>query len=230
MIWQENRRPQIAKWLESLPRPIGIYAAGDLASVRLLEVCQENRIAVPEEIAILGVVNDVMLCESTRPTLSSIELDTRRVGYEAARLLERRMDGKEPSKEVVHVPPSRVVVRQSTDLMLLEDADVVRALKYIRENACRGIDVDRVANAVGLSRSVLQRRFLQHLKRPPKTEIMRVRIEYAKTLLMRSEKISEGLARQCGFSSLRYFTLAFCREVGMTPAAYRRVQQNAPDS
>ena len=114
--------------------------------------------------------------------------------------------------------------------MLLDDADVVRALQFIRENACKGIDVDRIAEAVGLSRSVLQRRFLRLLRRTPKSEIMRVQIEQAKKLLAKSDKISELIARRCGFSSLRYFTTAFCREAGMTPAAYRRMQRPSRDA
>ena len=225
IIWQESQRPHVAEWLRALPRPIGIYTAGDWIAVRLLEVCLENELAVPEEIAILGLENDVTVCESVKPTLSSIDLDMRRVGYEAAQLLDRMMAGEKPPKDVILVPPGRVVVRQSTDLMLIEDADVVRALQFIREFACASIDVDRVAEAVGLSRSVLQRRFLKHLKRAPKSEIMRVRIERAKTLLTNSDKINENLAHKCGFSSLRYFIMAFCREAGMTPGAYRRSQQ-----
>jgi LacI family transcriptional regulator len=230
IIWQESQRPHVAQWLCCLPRPIGIYTPGDWIAARLLEICLENAIAVPEEIAILGLENDVTVCESVEPTLSSIELDMRQVGYEAAYLLDRMMAGEKPPKDVILVPPSRVVVRQSTDLMHIENADVVHALQFIREHACTGIDVDRVAEEVGLSRSVLQRQFLKHLKRTPKSEIMRIRIDHAKTLLTKSDKVSEIFARKCGFSSLRYFTMAFCREVGMTPKAYRQTQQISHDS
>jgi LacI family transcriptional regulator len=225
LIWQEDTRPQIVEWLRSLPRPIGIYTSGDWSAVRLLEICREIGIAVPEDVAILGLENDATLCESVQPTLSSVEIDSQRVGYEAASLLDRIMDGEKPPKDIVRIPPTRVVVRQSTDLMLIEDADVVRALQFIRKHAAAHIDVDRIAENVGLSRSALQRKFQQHLQRTPKSEIMRVRIELAKSLLTQTEKINESLAHRCGFSSLRYFTMAFCRETGMTPAAYRRTQR-----
>ena len=224
-IWRESQRPLVMQWLRSLPRPIGVYTGGDLHSARLLEICLEIKIAVPEDVAILGNYNDVVICETVRPTLSSIDLDNRRVGYESARLLDRLMAGKKPPKDILYLPPSHVVVRQSTDLMVIEDADVVQAMQFIRDFACTGIDVDRVAEAVGLSRSVLQRRFQRHLGRTPKEEIMRTRIKHATMLLENMDKTSESIAHKSGFSSLNYFKKAFRREVGMTPGAFRQMRK-----
>ena len=160
--WRESQRPGLIKWLRALPRPIGVFTAGDIHSAFLLDICRELNIAVPEEIAILGMGNDSVICETVRPTLSSLDVDARRIGYEAARLLDRMMAGK-PSKDVIFVPPSHVVVRQSTDLVAIEDADVAQAVRVIRESACTGIDVARVAEEVGLSRRSLERRFRQYL-------------------------------------------------------------------
>ncbi len=227
-VWHERQRPRLVKWLRSLPHPIGIYTAGDLQAVRLLDVCRELDVAVPDEIAILSISNDPVVCETVRPTLSSLDLDSRRIGYEAARLLDRKMAGKKP-KGVVYTPPSHVAVRQSTDLMIIPDADVIQAMRYIGEFACKGIDVHEVAEAVGVSRSVLERRFREHLRRAPKTEIMRVRIRHAKTLLAQTDKLSEQVAHLSGFASVVYFTKAFRREVGMTPRAYRRSRRVSRD-
>jgi LacI family transcriptional regulator len=192
-----------------------------MQALRLLDICRESDIAVPEEMAILSVGNDPVICETTRPTLSSLDLDARRIGYEAARLLDQRMAGK-TCEGIIYPPPSHVAVRQSTDLMFVPDADVVQAVRYIREFGCKGIDVPEVARAVGVSRSVLERRFREHLQRTPKSEIMRVRIEHARMLLAQTDKPSEQIARLSGFASAVYFTKAFRREVGMTPRAYRR--------
>ena len=117
--------------------------------MRLLNICRELKIAVPEEIAILGRSNDPVICETMRPTLSSMDLDARQVGYVAAGMLDRMMAG-EKTNELILVPPSHVEVRQSTDLMVIEDADVVQAMQYIRDYACTNIDVPRVAEEVGL--------------------------------------------------------------------------------
>jgi LacI family transcriptional regulator len=227
-VWRERHRPRLIRWLRGLPRPVGIFTSGDLHAVRLLNICREIDIAVPEEMAVLGNGNDPVICETVHPTLSSVDLNARRFGYEAARLLEMKMAGKEP-RHIVSIPPHSVAVRQSTNLMAIENPDIVRAMRFIRENACIGVDVNSMAEELGLSRSFLERGFREHFGRSPKAEIMRVRIERAKMLLDRTDKTSQNLAKQCGFNSLEYFITAFRREVGMTPNAYRRMQRISRD-
>jgi LacI family transcriptional regulator len=225
-VWHEYQRPRLVEWLRSLPRPIAVLTAGDMQAVRLSDACRETGIAVPEEVSILSLSNDPVICETVRPTISSMDLDARRIGFEAATLLARKMAGEHP-KGVVYLPPSHIVVRQSSEIMHIADADVVQAMQFIRDFACTGINVSRVAKKVGLSRSVLERRFQQYLGRTPKAEIMHVRIERAKMFLSQTDKSSESIAHKCGFASLVYFTKAFRREVGMTPRAYRRMRHVA---
>jgi LacI family transcriptional regulator len=224
-VWHESQQPALLKWISSLPRPIGIYAPGDLHAVRLLNACRELNIAVPEEIAILGRGNDAVICETVHPTLSSLDLNSRLFGYEAAGLLDRIMAG-ESSKDTIWIPPSHVAIRRSTDIVAIEDADIARAVQFIRQFACMGIDVPRVAEEVQLSRTVLENQFRRYLGRSPKAEIMRVRMEHAKMLLTRTDKTCENVAHKSGFSSLEYFIKAFRREVGMTPQTYRRMQKS----
>jgi LacI family transcriptional regulator len=221
--WDERWRPNVAKWVRTLPRPVGVFTPADSHAVRLLDVCRELNVAVPEELALLGMGNDPVICETLRPTLSSLDLNAARIGYEAARLLDRKMAGRQ-SNDVVRVPPSHVAVRQSTDLMVMDDADMVRAMQFVREFACTGIDISRVAEEVGLSLSVLQRRFHKYLGRTPKSEIMRVQIEHAKRLLSQTDRSCESVAKKSGFTSLTSFTRAFHRETGTTPNAYRRMR------
>ncbi len=228
-VWHEHHRPRLIEWLRSLTFPIGIYTAGDMQALRLLDACRELSIAVPEEVGILSISNDPVICETVRPSLSSMDLDARRIGYEAAALLHRKMSGERTSG-VIYTPPSHIAVRQSTEIMHIADADVVQAMQFIRDFACSGIDVTRVAEKVGLSRSVLERRFQQYLGRTPKAEIMHVRIERAKMLLAQTDKSSESIAHKCGFSSLVYFTKAFRRNVGITPRAYRRIRRITRDA
>jgi LacI family transcriptional regulator len=227
-VWTEKQRPGLIKWIGSLPRPIGIFTPGDPHSLRLLDLCRELDIAVPEEIAILGLCNDSVICETVRPTLSSIDVDARRVGFEAAGLLDRMMSGK-PAKDIIYVPPSHVVVRQSTDLMAIEDSDVAHAVRFIRQFACKAIDVSHVVEDVGLSRRALERRFRQSLGRSPKEEIMRIRIDHAKMLMAQTDQTSESIARKSGFSSLEYFTKVFRQKVGMKPQAYRKMRRISRD-
>jgi LacI family transcriptional regulator len=226
--WRESQQAGLIEWLRGLPRPIGIFSPGDIHSAFLMDVCREIDIPVPEEMAILGAGNDTVICETVRPTLSSVDLDARRMGFEAAKLLDQMMTGK-TTKDIILVPSSHVAVRQSTDLMAIEDADVAQAMRMIREYACKGIDIGRVAEEIGLSRRALERRFLKQVGRTPKGEIMRVRIEHAKTLMAQTDQSSESIARKSGFSTLEYFTQVFRRHVGMKPQAYRKMRRISRD-
>jgi LacI family transcriptional regulator len=136
-------------------------------------------------------------------------------------MLDRKMAGK-PAGETLYIPPSHVAVRQSSDVTVVDDPDLVQAMRFIRECACMDIDVQRVADEVGLSRRVMERRFRQYLDSTPKEEILRIRIEHAKALLARTDKTIESIVHKCGFHSVVYFTMAFRREVGITPSAFRR--------
>jgi LacI family transcriptional regulator len=220
-VWRDAQRPALLRWIRALPRPIGIYTPGDLHAVRLLDICHEAKIVVPDEIAILGRGNDPVICETVHPTLSSVDIDSRRIGYEAAKMLARKMANK-PVVEPLLFPPRQVVVRQSTDFAHVDDPDVAQAVLFIRQYACDAIDVPRVAKEVGISRRSLEIKFRQHLERTPKEEILRMKLERAKPLLERSEKTLETIAHQSGFPSAKYFSAAFLRELGETPAAYRK--------
>jgi LacI family transcriptional regulator len=226
--WSERQIPKVVEWLKSLPHPIGILTPGDFHAVRLMNICRKLKIAVPEEIAILGRGNDPVICETMRPTLSSLDLDARGVGYAAAGLLDRMMRGESPT-ELILVAPSHIETRQSTDLMVIEDEDVVQAMQYIRDYACSDIDVPRVAEEVGVSRRMLERRFHEFLGRSPKEEIIRIRMETAKMLLARTDMPRETIARRCGFASPTYFSMAFHRIVGMKPQAYRKMRRVSRD-
>lgn len=223
--WEERQRADAAGWLQTLPQPIGILCASDVHAMRLLEVCRDCQIAVPERVAVLGVDNDPVVCGMTEPTLSSVDLDSRRIGYEAAELLARRMAGRSSSGEPRYTPPSHIETRQSTDVLAVADADVAEAVRFIRENAHRGIRVAQVASGIGLSRRTLERRFQQCLDRSLKAEILRVQIENAKRLLAQSGLPIEAVGRRCGFPAFKYFGQAFRRETGATPRAFRRARR-----
>ena len=188
----------------------------------LLGTCRAQGIAVPEQVAILANGDDPVIYNVTTPPLSGLDTNPGLVGYEAAALLDRMMAGQPPPKEVLWIPPSRVVARQSTDILNIADAEVALAVRFIREYACRGIDVPKVAAVAGISRRVLERRFHEHLGRTPKEEILRVCIERAKMLLEQSDMSVEMVAKQSGFASFRNFAAIFRREVGTTPRQFRR--------
>ena len=220
--WATAQRPAVVGWLRQLPKPAGVFTPDLEHALCLLELCRAKGIAVPEQIAILVNGDDPVLYNVTTPPLSGVDTNPSLVGYEAAALLNRMMAGGRPPKDVLWVQPARVVARQSTDVLNISDAEVALAVRFIREHACRGIDVSDVSVAGSFSRRGLERRFQAILNRTPKEEILRVQLERAKMLLERRDMNIELVARQSGFASFKNFARIFSRHLGVTPRQYRQ--------
>jgi LacI family transcriptional regulator len=200
---------------------VGILAAYDIRGQRVLDACRGAGLAIPDEVAVLGVDNDELLCELASPPLSSVMPNTLRTGYEAAALLDRMMRG-EAVRPVAHlIPPVGVVARQSTDVLALEDRAVAQAVRFIREHACEGINVGDVLQGVTLSRRVLEQRFRRLLGRTPREEILQVRLARVKQLLTETDLTLYQVAERTGFEHVEYLSVVFKRETGRTPRQFR---------
>jgi LacI family transcriptional regulator len=215
------------KWIRSLPRPCAILAANDRYAWHAIDVCRENEIAVPEEIAVLGVDNDTLLTEMISPTLSSIDLGAERIGFEAARLLDDLMRSRAAPSAPVEIPPSAVVTRHSTDVLSISDEAVSEGVRYIREHASRAISVEDVLAHVTMSRRNLERRFKRVMGRSLLEEIRRVRLGRACELLRDTDLDMARIAKQAGFASQVRFSTVFREQFGKTPTEYRRDQRVA---
>jgi LacI family transcriptional regulator len=211
----------LVAWVRRLPKPAGVFAAYDIKGRQLLDACRDASVAVPEEVAVVGVDNDELLCGLATPPLSSVIPNTRRTGYEAARLLDALLRGEKVPAEGVFIPPLGVHARQSTDILAVEDREVATAMRFIREHACDGITVEDVLRAVPLSRRVLERRFRGVAGRTPHEEILRLRLERVKQLLAETELSLERISSLAGFAHPEYMSVAFKREVGVTPGCHR---------
>jgi LacI family transcriptional regulator len=212
---------QVTRWLASLPKPAGIFACSDPWGIQLAEVCLQSGLHVPEEVAIIGALNDDLLCEMARPPLSSVVAPTERVGYEAAALLDALLAGKKPSKAPLLFPPLGIVARQSSDILAIEDPVVAAAVRFIREHAHQPIQIRHVLAVVPLSRRSLERRFQAVLKRTLWEEIRRVHLERAKELLNNTGLPIAVVAEHAGFLSGKQLSVVFREETGTTPRAYR---------
>jgi LacI family transcriptional regulator len=197
-------------------------ATNDLLGQQLLEACQRLSINVPEEVAVVGADNDEPICRIAYPPLSSVIINDHQRGYEAAALLDRMMRGEHPPKDPIYVQPAGVVARASTDILAIDDAAVLRALRYLRERATEEIGVDDVVKAVPVSRSVLERRFRKVVGRTINNEIVRLRINKAIELLTQTELEIKVIAHKAGFGSQSYMNAVFQSKVGKTPGSYRR--------
>jgi LacI family transcriptional regulator len=197
-------------------------ACYDIRAQQLLDICRELNIAVPEEIAVIGVDNDRLLCDLCEPPLSSVIPDTHRTGFIAASLLDKQMAGEPVEPKSFLIPPVGIQTRQSTDILAIDDPHIAATLRFIRQNACAGIQVRDLLKHVPLSRRVLESRFKERIGRTPHEEIMRIRIDRVKTLLVESDLPLSAIARRTGFNYIEYLNEAFKKRVGTTPGKYRK--------
>lgn len=212
----------IGTWLKSLPKPAGVMACYDIRAQQLLAACRDLQVAVPDEVAVVGVDNDELLCDLCSPPLSSVLLNHQKAGYEASRLLDRMMAGQKVPTSGHLIEPLRLEIRQSSDVLAVHDADVSKAMHLIREHACDGIDVSDVLRVVPVSRRVLESRFKRLLGVTPHEEILRVKLRRVKQLLLDTALPLSEIARRTGFEHVEYLSVAFKRETGMTPRLFRR--------
>lgn len=210
------------RWLAQLPRPVGVFVCDDRRALLVSEACRHLGLHVPEEVAILGTGDHEVLCNEAYPPLSSLRLPLEQEGYRAAELLDHLMKGGRAPTQPILLQPGGVTVRQSSDTLAVADAQIASALRYIRENACHGIEVEAVARHAGLNRRYLERRFRSNIQRSPFQEIRRVQMERVKDLLAQTDLTIDAIADQTGFGGRTRLTVEFSKHIGVAPGAYRK--------
>ncbi|QOV88702.1 XylR family transcriptional regulator [Humisphaera borealis] len=213
---------RLARWLVGLPKPVGVMACYDLLGRQVLEACRQASLAVPDDVAVIGVDDDELICELSDPPLSSVVPDAHRTGYEAAALLDRMMGGEIVEAKPHLVPPLGMMPRASSDVLAIDDPDITAAVRFIREHALDGIDVNDVVERVPLSRRVLESRFKKLVGRSPHEEIDRVQINRAQELLRETDLSLVEVSAKIGFPHAEYLSVVFKKRVGMTPREYRK--------
>jgi LacI family transcriptional regulator len=217
----EGQVQAIARWLRRLPRPTAVLACYDVRGQQVLEACRLAGLAVPEEVAVLGVHNDELLCDLSDPPLSSVIPNARRAGYEAAGLLARLMAGERLPPAVTLIAPLGVATRQSTDVVAVPDERLSAAVRFIRAHADQAIGVGDVLRHVPMSRTLLERKFRRWLGHTPHDYILRARLDRVKDLLVSTDASIGAIAERTGFSHSEYLSVAFRRLTGQPPGAFR---------
>ena len=214
----------LAEWLTSLPMPLGLMACADDCSQLLIEACKTSNIHVPEQISIIGVDNDDMICELSNPPLSSIALNFETAGYETAELLSKLMTDAKIDETSVMVSPSHIEIRASTNILAVDDTDVAAALKFIRENSNKLIQVGDVMNVVACSQRTLHQKFLKTIGRSVHREIKHCRVERIARMLRETDLTITQIAHQLGYFNVNHISRYFEQEMGVKPLAYRKQQ------
>ena len=218
----DKELPIIADWLLTLPKPIGLMACNDDRAEWVIEACKIAGLNVPDEVAIVGVDNDPLICDLCNPPLSSIVLNVEKAGYEAALQLDNMMGGKEVINFEIPVQPTHVTVRQSTDVLAVDDVSVAAAIRFIRQRSKTVFQVSDVADAAALSRRVLEKRFRTILGHSIHDEIRQARVEQIVKMLAETTMSISDIAHALGFSDVAHISRYFRREKGMSPLAYRK--------
>ncbi len=218
--WSRGDR-QTERWLEQLPKPIGILASNDIPGRALCEHCRNAGIEVPQEVAILGVDNDVSECRMSSPTLSSVDIPAEKIGRCATERLAHMIAGKSSDFAVERLPPICVIARSSTDRLATDNDVLRRALVYIERHADQGIRVDTVCEHLGQSRRTLERHFEAHFNCTVFQQIQRVRVARVKRLLVETDLSISEVAERAGFSGLRQLDRVFRQLEGKAPTRFR---------
>ena len=221
ILWKKEQQ-FLMEWLRSLPKPVGLMACIDERSQQIAEACKAAALSVPDQVAVLGVDNDEIICHLSNIPLSSVALTAEKGGYEAAELLDKLMRGRRNTKTLIEIKPSHVVTRASTDVLAVEDPHVSRAAKFISDNCRHTLHVADVAKAAGLSRRVLEKRFRTALERSINGHIRQCRVQLILKMLTASDMTVLEIALSMGFSDAAHIARYFRSETGMSLVEYRR--------
>jgi LacI family transcriptional regulator len=213
----------LAEWLKDLPKPIGIMACNDDRGQHITEACANAKIKVPYDVAVIGVDNDDQVCDIAYPSLSSVALDVEKAGFRVSELLDKLMTGKKMPPQTVIVQPKRVVIRQSTNVVAVENKLVSQALNFIHQNAKRLIQVDDVVKELNVSSSNLYNQFMKTLGRTVFDEIRRVRIELICQMLVETDLSIADIALSLGYDNTNHIARYFRQKMGMSLFEYRKL-------
>ncbi|MEM7473529.1 MAG: DNA-binding transcriptional regulator [Planctomycetota bacterium] len=218
----EAEMETLVSWLKGMTPPFAIMACNDVRGQHVIDACSELGLSVPEQVAVVGVDNDELLCRVCSPPLSSVIPNAEMVGYKAAEILAKLMDSETINDRIQLIQPLGVSTRQSTDVVAIDDREVAAALRYIRENACRGLSVEEVVRNSSISRSTLERQVRKYLGRTPQEEIRNVQIKRAQELMLTTELSAEQISIICGLEYPEYFYTVFKRVSGVTTTEFRQ--------
>jgi LacI family transcriptional regulator len=220
----------LSRWLESLPKPIAIMACDDERAQHITEACKQAQIPIPEQIAVLGVDNDQMTCNLSDPPLSSINLDTEKGGYEAAKLMDQLITQKIKVPHNIVVKPTHIITRQSTDITSANDEFIAKALKFIHQNIDDKINVADVLKEVPLSRRSFEKRFSDITGLAVYKYIYNLKIQKFAERLLETDKTVSEISMESGFAMSNNISRQFKQVKGCTPTEYRKKHINAKRS
>jgi LacI family transcriptional regulator len=221
LAWK-RKREWLAKEIKAAPKPIGVFAASDGLALELLETCEAAGIAVPEEVSIVGAGNSLLAVDAMHTPISSVDVNMELLGYRGAAVLDDLMNRRAVPADPLRIPPFRLIVRKSSDLVAVNHPGVAQSLRFMWEHCHEPIGVNDLAKAAAMSVRNFYKAFVENIGRPPGSELHRIRIERAKKLLADSDEKMDTIAEMSGYESTNSFWVAFKRSTGMSPKQYQK--------
>jgi LacI family transcriptional regulator len=223
----EKEQQHVCRWIKDLPKPIGIFACNDDRGLQILDVCKLMNLKVPEDVAVIGVDNDLMVCDFGDPPLSSIALNIESAGFEAAKLLDKMMSSGNKMKGRKIIATSNIIVqRQSSDILAVNDKEVAQAIQFIKDNAKNKILIKDILRTTGIGSRALEKRFRNTIHRTIYHEIQQVRIESISKLLIETDLPISQITSLYNFTDAEHISRFFKKEKGMSMREYRKIHKS----
>jgi LacI family transcriptional regulator len=224
--WRDQQR-KLVQWLSRLPIPVGLFAVTDYRARQALDTCRQVGLRVPQQVAVIGVDNEEVICAHVQPKLSSVARNNQLEGFRTAAVLDQLIRRKQVAALEELIPPLGVVARESTETVAFDDPRLCEAIEYLNDHIASPLGVQELASHVGVSRRWMEYAFREALGESPYQYIRRRRLKLAQRLLEKDgrAKIYE-IARQTGFSSAKQFSMAFSQEFGASPREFQRARSN----
>jgi Transcriptional regulators len=223
----EKEQQHVCRWIKDLPKPVGIFACNDDRGLHILEVCKLMNLKVPEDVAVIGVDNDLMVCEFGYPPLSSIALNIESAGFEAAKLLDKMMSsGNKMKGRKIIATSSHILQRQSSDILAVDDKEVAQAIQFIKDHAKNKILIKDMLRTAGIGRRALEKRFRNTIHRTIYHEIQQVRIESISKLLIETDLPISQITSLYNFTDAEHISRFFKKEKGMSMREYRKIHKS----
>jgi LacI family transcriptional regulator len=220
--WRDQQR-KLVKWLAGLPTPVGLFAVTDYRARQVLDACRQIGLKIPQQVAVIGVDNEEVICVHVQPQLTSVVRDNQQEGYHAATILDQLMHGRKLEAKEEMIPPLGVIARESTETVAFKDPRLRAAIEYLNTHIEDPIGVQELASHVGVSRRWMEYAFRDALKESPYQYIRQRRLKLAQHLLETEPgaKIYQ-VAKRTGFTSAKQLSMSFCQEFGRSPRDYQR--------
>lgn len=219
---EDEIREEVSRWLRNLPKPVALFCCDDSHALFISETCKMENIGIPDEVALLGVDNDDLICNISDPPISSIELEVERGGYAIGKLLHQQIRKELEGPFNVVINPIRIELRQSTEKHNIKDPYILKIVKYIEDHSDAELTIESLIALVPLSRRNIELKFRSTMNTSIYQYILNCRVNRFANLLLTTDRPLADIASEAGFRDYNNISRIFKKFKGCSPLEYRQ--------